>query len=117
MTIVGWALRAPRTAPRVSTFIRRAGAEFWGVGHVVNISRSGLLVDADLSIAADEPIEVIVRLSEASDTGADVWVRGRVVRLTEVGGRQHVATTIDDYRLERPDAPWPASQPVATASY
>jgi hypothetical protein len=115
MTIVGWTPRAPRTAPRVSTFMRRAGAEFWGVGHVVNISRSGLLVDTGVSIAADEPIEVIVRLSEATDTGADVWVRGRVVRLTEAGDRWQVAATIDDYRLERPDAPWPASEPVATA--
>ena len=115
MTIVSWALRAPSTVLQVSTFIRRAGDEFWGFGHVLNMSRSGLLVDAELSIGPGEPIEVIVRLSEASDTGADVWVRGRVVRLTEADGRRRLATTIDDYRLERPDAPWPASDAVPMA--
>jgi hypothetical protein len=103
MSIVGNLPRAPRFALQVPVCVRRIGAERWEPGHTVDISRSGLRVAAEIAVECGESIEMIVLLSAATDTVADVWLRGRVARIGRAGGVRQVAATIDDYRLLQAD--------------
>jgi PilZ domain len=104
MSIVESALRAPRFAVDVPVRVRHVGAAGWQSGQALNISRSGLLVAVRGSFRCDDTIEAIVELSQATAGVGDVRVRGRVARVEQAGGLMQVGTTIDEYRLQRPDA-------------
>jgi hypothetical protein len=82
--------------------VRRIGATVWEEGQAVNISRSGLLVAFGDSFRCDDTIEAIVELSQATAGVADLRVRGR--RVAKAGSLTQVGTTIDEYRLQQPDA-------------
>jgi hypothetical protein len=84
--------------------VRRIGATVWEEGQAVNISRSGLLVAFGDSFRCDDTIEAIVELSQATAGVADLRVRGRVARVAKAGSLTQVGTTIDEYRLQQPDA-------------
>ena len=104
MSIIASVPRAPRFALEVPVRIRRVGTDGWESGHTVNISRSGLLVAVPSAIQRGDAIDAIVQLSDATATVADVILRGQVTRVAYVGSLTHVATTIDEYRLQQPDA-------------
>jgi hypothetical protein len=99
MSIAGSVPRAPRFVVEVPIRLRRLGTESWTHGYTVNMSRSGLLAAAGVSLACDEAIEAVVRLSQLTNTGADVWLRGRVARVEQSDAVPRVATTIDEYRF------------------
>jgi len=105
MSTVGSVPRAPRFAFDVPVRVRFMGTGTWAYGRILNISRSGLLMAIrDSCLSCTEPIEAIVQLSEAAESVGDVTVRGRVVRVAQVGQVTQLATTIDEYRLQRPNA-------------
>jgi FAD/FMN-containing dehydrogenase len=91
--------RAPRFALTVPVRLGAVGTGSWEFGHTINISRSGLLVAVPSSLRRADTIEAVVRLSEATLTVSDVWLRGRVARVAGSGNDRHVATTIDEYKF------------------
>jgi hypothetical protein len=97
--------RARRFPLDVPVRVRRIGATVWEERQAVNISRSGLLVAFGDSFRCDDTIEATVELSQATAGVADLRVRGRVARVAKAAGSlTQVATTIDEYRLQQPDA-------------
>jgi hypothetical protein len=104
MSIVERASRAPRFALEVPVRVRCIGAAVWESGQAVNISRSGLLLTVRGSFRCHDTIEAIVELSQAPAGVGDVRVRGRVTRVAQAGSLTQLATTIDEYRLQRADA-------------
>ena len=100
--------RAPRFALTVPVRLRAVGTGSWEFGHTINISRSGLLLAVPSSLRCADTIEAVVRLSAATVTVSDVWLRGRVARVDRSGNDCYVATTIDEYKFyaaQRSDVP------------
>jgi hypothetical protein len=104
MSILESVPRARRFPLDVPVRVRRIGATVWEESQAVNISRSGLLVAFGDSFRCDDTIEAIVELSQATAGVADLRVRGRIARVAKAGSLTQVGTTIDEYRLQQPDA-------------
>ena len=98
--------RAHRYPIRVPVRYRSSGHKEWHEGKIENISRSGLLFEAEHAVAADTRVEMRFFLPETMSVEhpAEVVCRGKIVRTvptSERRGTPALAATIATYRFRR----------------
>jgi hypothetical protein len=99
-------MRAPRFSLHLSAQCRRVGAASWRACETQNISKSGVLLCADLPLDVDAPVELRLKITPMAtvDEPAEIWCRGRVVRAApQVEGemRTGYAVAIEQYDIVR----------------
>jgi hypothetical protein len=97
--------RAPRFSLALAVRFRAVGTGPWSTGRTENISRSGVLFLADLSLPVGTPLEMAIALP-ASPAAPEIVCRGRIVRTGDAGreSRPVIAATIAGYRFVRDTA-------------
>jgi hypothetical protein len=74
----------------------------WLLGRTENVSRSGVLFEAEQLLDIDSLIELQLMLPGADGGASDVLCLGRIVRQIEPpteGARPSLAATIEEYRF------------------
>jgi hypothetical protein len=98
-----WQPRERRLRCDSAILFRAANGTEWLHGHAENISRSGLLFQADKQFPVGTALELILEMpSEISGSGgAKVICQAKVARVTPGidSGPGHIAATIGDYQL------------------
>lgn len=95
-------MRADRYDLQVPLRYRCLGDQAWSTGVTANISRSGVLFQAETALGIDTEIELGISLSMMT-AGADIVGRARVVRM-EVSEAEPVpmlAAEFSKYRFEQ----------------
>ena len=85
--------RAQRFQLHLPLRYRRLGESNWHVGTTQNISRSGLLFEADEALQPNSQLEInlVLPAEIAGLTGTEVVCRGEVVRTVEPQGKMNSA--------------------------
>jgi hypothetical protein len=107
-------MSAERFQPRATRYDIRAAVQYrlaaggeWSDGHTVNISRTGMLIDAaGPDMPPGSSVHAVLAMAHTADTKwMRVLCRGEVVRTTERRPGGHgglVAMTIDEYEFLPP---------------
>jgi PilZ domain-containing protein len=100
----GWRPRARRLAVQLDLQFRTAKSAEWTESQVRNVSRSGVLFDADAPIAAKTSVELIFEMPEeiSGQPGSKVLCKGRVARCLPPHGsnpKHAVAVHITGYEF------------------
>jgi len=99
--------RARRFSVQMPMRYRVNAESRWWKGTTENVSRSGVLFQAELTVAPKTPIEINMVLPRAicGNGAAEVVCKGTIVRVVPAPTTQKLpvlATTISHYRLVRP---------------
>ncbi len=82
--------RAARTSLSAPVRLRAAGQDEWIEGTTCNISRSGILIEANSKLPTETPIEITFMLRRKGDT--PMQINAEVVRVEErAGGMPRIA--------------------------
>lgn len=108
ITVTDPGMRASRFPIEMRLRYRPSGEVGWTEGKTVNISRSGVLFEADELLEVDTPIEmsfdIPIEIGGAAGAGAEIACRGQVVRTIlppATDAPPAVAATIAEYRFVR----------------
>ena len=98
--------RAPRFSIQIPLRYRPSGEIGWSEGRTENISRSGVLFEAEQIIGVETRVEISLMLPMeiAGEAGAEVVCRGQIVRTVlppATDAPPELAARILDYRFVR----------------
>jgi len=102
-------MRAPRYIVTMPVRYRKVAEAEWHKGRTVNISRSGVLFQADQLWERDTTVELVLELpaTPMSATPARVSCRGRIARVAAAPAPDTLpalAAAFEDYEFQR----WPS---------
>lgn len=91
-------VRAQRYALSLPARVRPEGHATWREGHVLNVSRSGVLVAVADSFPPAASLDLVFGVTDGTARTADVQCLAHVVREShDASGRALLAATIDEY--------------------
>jgi PilZ domain len=96
--------RAARFNLRIPIRYRASGEAVWDEGTTENISRTGVLFQAERLLKEGTSVDMsfVLPVEMAGETRAEVSCRGRIVRVQpDVGARTALAATISNYHFGR----------------